>query len=657
MDYEGYSLNEDGTLRKSATMPTNLPSLDEARAMGIPSEETTTTTTTTTISHRRRERSSSGGGSRRRRRRPSSAGRARSRSSSSSSSSSFSSSSSPAQRSTSRRRRPASAGRVRSTTTQRLRSSSSAPAFQPIQVKSHPFLNHGGGGGISRKRVRASVVKSLENQWNSEFAQNINANKLVLANEVDRGEGRRREWMNHNHEQFNALNQLRRAIHLKKQREDDAAAAAAAAADPTFREKKKKKKKTTQFLKRQKKQQQQQRKKKNKTLLKNGTGSSSSSNLTMSGKTRMRTRRLIGGEVEEKSIVDTPKKRTPSKSVLSSHKQRMPPSSAKKTMEEMKFVKKCSQIRSLFDDLKIPQRDRRFFTKTFMARYDERSSAFVDEQLEILQNHRHHTLRVLACIRRRETSIKQLHAVVKACVIALVTPEMERSRGRGGRGGGEEEVDSELVVSGALSPDQVGRFRAILIDAARRAKEMTCDVVEAIIPWRKDFWRPHPFKWKSKNYLLRIGKYVGLQKFVTDPNYTKALKRCQIPTGSFDLLLPDDVCEELCTGGTEGLLVREVPSSSSSSPLTEERIASAKVTIEKEVGLVENLAVELERLLSNGYFIPRLRWNPNKLKVSAVVEGEEEEKEEGGLEKESDGTCDASDDDDREEEDKYEDDF
>ena len=509
------------------------------------------------------------------------------------------------------------------------------------------------------------MVKSLENQWNSEFAQNINANKLVLANEVDQGEGRRREWMNHNHEQFNALNQLRRAIHLKKQREDDAAAADAdAAADPTFREKKKKKKKTMQFLKRQKKQQQQQqqqRKKKNKTLLKNGTGSSSSSssNLTMSGKTRMRTRRLIGDEVEGKSIVDTPKKRTPSKSVLSSHKQRMPPSSAKKTMEEMKFVKKCSQIRSLFDDLKIPQRDRRFFTKTFMARYDERSSAFVDEQLEILQNHRHHTLRVLACIRRRETSIKQLHAVAKACVIALVTPEMERSRGRGGgrgRGGeGEEEVDSELVVSGALSPDQVGRFRAILIDAARRAKEMTCDVVEAIIPWRKDFWRPHPFKWKSKNYLLRIGKYVGLQKFVTDPNYTSALKRCQIPTGSFDLLLPDDVCEELCTGGTEGLLMREVPSSSSP-PLTEERIASAKVTIEKEVGLVENLAVELERLLSNGYFIPRLRWNPNKLKVSAVVE-EEEEREGGGLEKESDDTCDASDDDDREEEDRYEDDF
>ena len=67
--------------------------------------------------------------------------------------------------------------------------------------------------------------------------------------------------------------------------------------------------------------------------------------------------------------------------------------------------------------------------------------------------------------------------------------------------------------------------------------------------------------------------------------------------------------------------------------------------------------MELETLLSNGYFIPRLRWNPNKLKVSAVVEGEEEEKEEGGLEKESDGTCDASDDDDREEEDRYEDDF
>ena len=58
------------------------------------------------------------------------------------------------------------------------------------------------------------------------------------------------------------------------------------------------------------------------------------------------------------------------------------------TLEEMKFVKKCSTIRTLFDDLKIPMRDRKFFTKTFMATYNDTNVNFINEQLNLLQSHR-----------------------------------------------------------------------------------------------------------------------------------------------------------------------------------------------------------------------------------------------------------------------------
>ena len=55
-----------------------------------------------------------------------------------------------------------------------------------------------------------------------------------------------------------------------------------------------------------------------------------------------------------------------------------------------------------------------------------------------------------------------------------------------------------------------------------------------------------------------------------------------------------------------------------------ERIRNAQKIIQKEVQLVEELAKELDKLLDQGFFIPRLRWNPNCLTNKKVEKKEEE---------------------------------
>ena len=529
-----------------------------------------------------------------RRRRPHSAGRTRSKSREQLwSQGALHSTTHTSSKKRNRKQRPQSAGKIRSIERdflldQMLNHSSSAPEF-----KSHPFLNKSFNKRfVSRKNIRKNKIKKLESSWNNEFAQNLKKNQNILGNQEDSNESRRREYMNHNHDQFTALNQLRHAILNKRKQEDN---------------KMNRKKKKLQIIqvKRTKKMKMKNHKKnrnRNRLVDFDEDGSNNKNTLTMSGKTRMKTRRITTPLDKRNALLQSTKSSTTSSS------------SKKKTLQEIKFVKKCTQIRSLFEDLKLPQRDRRFFTKNFMSRYDDRNNNFVNEQLDLLHLHRDHTLNVLACIRRRETSVKQLHAVTKACISALLSS----------KNNGQESQESPV------SPSQQDRFRSILIDAARRAQETSCDVIDAIVPWRKDFWRPHPFKWKSKNYLLRMGNCVGLQKFVIDQDYVNALKMCRLPKGCFDVLLPEKICQELCTDGGEiesnaGDDDDETNGKNGNrSSVALERIRNAQKIIQKEVQLVEELAKELDKLLDQGFFIPRLRWNPNSLTNKKVEKKEEE---------------------------------
>ena len=620
-----------------------------------------------------------------------------------------------------RRQRPASAGRRRPRS---LINSQSAPTFN---VTAHPFVKPERRGSMSRKRYRLFEMKQKEQSWNSEFAQNLNDNRLVLATAQDQDENRRREWMNHNQDQFTALNELRRAIlHkqaieaqerngggrviVRKEMQDrDLLANFKRQTSP------KKKKKTMgsnnagkfKIVKYKRPTSATRKKNKSSSASASASSSSSSSSSTskdngltmMAGLSRMKTRKLKSPSAKHERQDCAQKEAQDTKEDLLVASQSAPSLTAeandRATLEEMKFVKKCSTIRTLFDDLKIPMRDRKFFTKTFMSEFNDTNVNFINEQLNLLQSHRAHTLKVLSCIRRRETAIKQLYAVAQACVSGLKSSsssskkkkrpkkkkknDSHKSNHESNASGGDLQAQNEAyllahyntsVAESPASRVQIKRFRTILIDAARRAQDLSCQVVEAIVPWRKDFWRPHPFQWKNKNYLLRMGSFVGLQTFVVDQEFVKALQLCRLPKGCFDVLLPSDVCLELCTGGGEeeeeegegegegeGVLgeegavigagegkTRESGSEKNGTRKISEpmkrRIQHAQQVIKKEMKLVQKLANELNHLLENGYFIPRLKWNPNKLtapvnkkkkkkkKVVLVVKAMEEKEEE-----------------------------
>ena len=126
------------------------------------------------------------------------------------------------------------------------------------------------------------------------------------------------------------------------------------------------------------------------------------------------------------------------------------------------------------------------------------------------------------------------------------------------------------------------RFRGVLIDACRRAQHATVQVVEAILAWRQHLWRPQPFKWKGKNYLIRIGNCVGLQQFVVDENVIEAVKKCGIHATELRSLLPPTVRANLCDSTALVPEVRTVSDDTASSGI--------------DSGLDAERAVDLQRL-------------------------------------------------------------
>ena len=512
-----------------------------------------------------------------------------------------------------RRRRPASAGRMRG-----------SKSSTGILTSMTDNLQYGSGAGKlsgstgGRKRFRLKEMKRqakrLEQGWNQHFAQNLVSNKMIMANKDEIGTNRRRQWMNHHAGEFSALNELRRAI-LQKRNDSNTS-----------------KRENRRIIKTKKK-----KKKKKKDSGKKGNRTSSSMRrkreMILMEKTRMQSRRLQRKHSKSETSFDDGSDGISEGDLDDNYNDDFEDGDAESNAEqegekarhlaEVQFVKQCKKIRILFQELRIPQRDRRFFTKTFMNHFDERCAAFVSEQAELLEGHRRRTLQVLSCIRRRETAIKQLHAVAKACVAGVVPNRPIDTKN-------DLESDSGSENNGATKIDQRKRFRAILIDAAKRAQAASCLVIEAIVPWRNDLWRPQPFRWKGKNYILRMGNCVGLQKFVTSTEYVRAIRMCQLPQGTLDALLPPDVCEELCvrqataedtngngTKDTEPADAKEDESVGSTSPssvkMSKDRINAACMVIQQEPQVVEELAKELDELLEKGYFIPRLRWNPNKL--------------------------------------------
>ena len=62
--------------------------------------------------------------------------------------------------------------------------------------------------------------------------------------------------------------------------------------------------------------------------------------------------------------------------------------SAQPNKRRVRFRRRCRQIRKLWQEMQIPNRDRRYFSKQFMAEFTERNVIFVNEQLQLMVDHR-----------------------------------------------------------------------------------------------------------------------------------------------------------------------------------------------------------------------------------------------------------------------------
>ena len=69
------------------------------------------------------------------------------------------------------------------------------------------------------------------------------------------------------------------------------------------------------------------------------------------------------------------------------------------------------------------------------------------------------------------------------------------------------------------------------------------------------------------------------------------------------MLLPRSIGDELCLVKENAVDVKPITNTS--------RITDAESALKNEFKVVEEMGRETDELLERGFFIPRLRWNPN----------------------------------------------
>jgi len=220
------------------------------------------------------------------------------------------------------------------------------------------------------------------------------------------------------------------------------------------------------------------------------------------------------------------------------------------------FSKTCDEIKRLWEQLHIPTKDRVYFKEAFLTekkRPTATARARVKEQHQLLLQHKATTIEVLKRIKDRENNLMVLR---KSSVEFICGKEDEDDSGD----------DSE---SNSFKPAReiVGLQRASIV------------VVEAIVRWRSLLWRDHAFNYMGMNYLI---------KMQTDARFVGKT----IDESCKDTLFFTDC--ELLEGG------EKVDVDALAEIVKQEAATQIKIRSEKK------------SLTTAGYYVPLLRWSPDK---------------------------------------------
>ncbi|CAN0089706.1 unnamed protein product, partial [Phaeothamnion confervicola] len=160
-------------------------------------------------------------------------------------------------------------------------------------------------------------------------------------------------------------------------------------------------------------------------------------------------------------------------------------------------------VEKLWEDLHVPAADRTYFRRRYLtenrlspSRDDAVAADEVLRLVELLLEHHAATVAVLAAVGRREACLATLaEAFRHFCLSATSDGDGSGSRSNGdgdgnNRGGGTGGNNSKRAVA--------------LLQLLGEAHGASAAVLAAVAAWRRQLWRPLPFTWRGRNYLLEM---------------------------------------------------------------------------------------------------------------------------------------------------------
>jgi len=217
------------------------------------------------------------------------------------------------------------------------------------------------------------------------------------------------------------------------------------------------------------------------------------------------------------------------------------------------FTSTVASILQLWGELKIPVRDREFFFDSYCRKSEPEEDAVskVNEQFHLLSIHKEQTLDVLKTIETREYC---LHTLRKE-----------------------------------LSDFQEDGWASDISSMLGSLQQASIAVIRAITVWREKLWRPQPFVWDHKNYLIKMQSDSSFIADVLDPK-----------------------CTDTITFSDSSYLDPSVE-------LSAEKIRNCVVN---EATIFQELQAEQKRLLESGYYIPMLRWSPVNENIQDILQND-----------------------------------
>ena len=148
-----------------------------------------------------------------------------------------------------------------------------------------------------------------------------------------------------------------------------------------------------------------------------------------------------------------------------------------------------SRVEDLWDSLKIPLADRKFYRKSLckLPVQSLEQCGELSAHIVMLKKHQEATISTLQVIRKREICIQNCYEILS---------RLYRQASR---------VPLKDIGIRLNAPDTIDMFwKQELLCSLDELRCLSLDVIKNIQRWRRNLWRPQPFVWCDMNYLSKM---------------------------------------------------------------------------------------------------------------------------------------------------------